>query len=299
MLFIIVEDVLYNPKRIRNTIVIFLAVGLLLGIDGIYQYFSGVDFLRHRNFVAVKGAYYGISASFNHFNDFGIYLVVILSLIVALLISKQIKVLYRWYLSAIGMLLLVCLLLTLSRGSWLGFIYALILMMLLTYKFKEVGFLLSVFLALIILIPDLREKVIYTFSPVGDRDRFIVWKTAFAMIKDSPFLGKGIGTFMDNFHKYAPRLNPQYAHNCYLQIWAETGIFSLLAFFGFLGLLFLKAIKAFSNNHDFLLLGLLCGIFGFLVHSLFDTHLYSLQLATLFWFIAGLTVALTKLEINT
>ncbi len=136
----------------------------------------------------------------------------------------------------------------------------------------------------------------FTFGPSGDMDRFKVWQAAFAMIKDHPILGQGIGTFMDNFRKYMPNLIIQYAHNCFLQIWAETGIFSLLSFLGFLVLLFSEWIKAFNKNHNFLILGLLCGIFGFLVHSFFDTDLYSLQLSMLFWFTVGFTTAAAKLE---
>jgi O-antigen ligase len=82
-----------------------------------------------------------------------------------------------------------------------------------------------------------------------------------------------------------------------LQIWAETGIFSLLSFLIFLTLLLGRGIKAFMINQNSLVLGLLCGISGFLVHSFFDTHLYSLQLAFLFWSMAGLLVAAANLEL--
>ena len=50
-------------------------------------------------------------------------------------------------------------------------------------------------------------------------------------------------------------------------------------------------IKKFFVSQDFLLLGLLAGVVGFLVHSFFEVNLYSLQLAVLFWVWVGLILA--------
>ncbi|MFH1752917.1 MAG: hypothetical protein ABH875_01920, partial [Candidatus Omnitrophota bacterium] len=47
-------------------------------------------------------------------------------------------------------------------------------------------------------------------------------------------------------------------------------------------------IRAALRSSDLMLMGLVCGIFGFLVHGFFDNHFYSLQLSFLFWTLAGL-----------
>ena len=101
---------------------------------------------------------------------------------------------------------------------------------------------------------------------------------------------------MAYYRQQRPDISPAYAHNCYLQIWAETGIFSLLAFILFFSLILYKGIRAYRKNSNPFLLGLICGLFGFLVHCFFDIHLYSLQLAFLFWLMLGSLVAATKLE---
>jgi O-antigen ligase len=110
------------------------------------------------------------------------------------------------------------------------------------------------------------------------------------MIRENPFLGKGIGTFMDHFARYT-NIYPAYAHNCYLQIWAESGIFSLLSFIIFIGAVLYSGIKKFLATKDFLLLGFISGLMGFLAHTLFDVDLYSLRLAMLFWVWVGLISA--------
>lgn len=296
LIFWLIQDTLSNRKRIRTALGIFLSVAVIVGIDGIIQRLLRVDFLRNKGLIKVNQSLYAITSAFNYYNDFAVYLVVILSLIIALLILKQVKGLNKWMLLAEGFLLWLCLLLTFSRGGWLGFISSLLLMLFLSGKAKKVTFLISIFIFVIFLVPEFRGRGIFIFQPEGDAHRFTVWQVALRMIKENPLLGKGIGTFMDYLHKYSPGLTVQYAHNCYLQIWAETGIFSLLSFLGFLSALLFKGISSFKKNQDAFILGVLCGIFGFLVHSFFDTHLYSLQLSVLFWSMAGILCSLIKFQ---
>jgi O-antigen ligase len=93
-------------------------------------------------------------------------------------------------------------------------------------------------------------------------------------------------------------IGKQYAHNCYLQIWAETGIFSLLSFLGFLWLLLRQGIRAFKKTQNYIVLGLTCGLFGYLVHASLDVHFYSLQLAVLFWMWAGILSAASTIALK-
>ncbi|MCX5713487.1 MAG: O-antigen ligase family protein, partial [Candidatus Omnitrophica bacterium] len=158
---------------------------------------------------------------------------------------------------------------------------------------KHSRYLALFFLIVIILFlcPAIRDRVFYTFHIGGDSKRFEKWLIAGKMIAAHPFLGTGVGTFMANFSKYLPKEAPAYAHNCYLQIWAETGIFSLLSFIAFTASLLYLGVRKFIVSADFLLLGLLGGTAGFLAHSFFDTNLYSLRLAVLFWAWLGLIAA--------
>lgn len=295
LIFIIISGAFTTYKRVRNALFILLSVSFLVMIDGLWQYFFAFEFLRHRSLVGVVNNTYAITASFNHYNDFGAYLVIILSLVLALFISSQ-KNLHKLALFLLVTLLEICLLLTFSRGSWIGFISLFFLMLFISRKFKELIPMFGIFIILLISLPLIRQRWAFIFKIGGDADRLIVWRAALDTIKENPFLGKGIGTFMDYFSKRVPNLSVQYAHNCFLQIWAETGIFSLLSFLAFVILLLSRGIIAFKRNNNYIALGLFCGIFGFLVHSFFDTHLYSLQLSALFWSMAGILVATIKLE---
>lgn len=290
-IFLIAQDTLSSPLRVRRALTILLIMAGIVGIDGLSQRFLGMEFLRHKAMIEIKEGTYAISGPFCHYNDFGAYLVVVLSLSVGIFLLGELKGKARLFLTAAGILLVACLLLTLSRGAWLGFFGSLILMLVLSRKYKVLSTILCAF-AMVLLLPGIKERAVLTFQRGGDMGRIFIWQGAWAMIKERPFLGKGLGTFMDYLPHYAAGLGVQYAHNCFLQIWAESGIFSLLSFLLFAGSILYKGIKAFKKNPDPFLLGLLSGIFGFLIHSFFDTQFYSLQLSALFWLASGLLYGL-------
>ncbi|HQP11049.1 MAG TPA: hypothetical protein PKV41_06695, partial [Candidatus Omnitrophota bacterium] len=47
-----------------------------------------------------------------------------------------------------------------------------------------------------------------------------------------------------------------------------------------------------------LLIGVSTGLFGFLVHSFFDTNFYSVQLGSFMWLFMGLIVAIEKIGMH-
>jgi O-antigen ligase len=295
LIFLIIEDTLASRQHIRNVIVILLAVGGVVAFDVLSQRFFGWEFLRGRQ---IKEGVSAITGPFHHHNGLAAYLVCILSLMLALLSCVKFKKkIYYFGPFFIIVLLGLSFLFTFSRGGWIGFIAVGLLMLFLSRKWKVILPVFFIFILLVALVPAIRERAIFTFQAGGDASRFAMWQGAWAMIKENPFLGKGLGTFMAYFPRYAPNLGIQYAHNSFLQIWTETGIFSLLSFLGFLISLLYLCIKVFKKSQDFILLGLICGIFGFLVHSFFDAHFYSLQLSVFFWSMAGIAQALANTDI--
>jgi O-antigen ligase len=139
----------------------------------------------------------------------------------------------------------------------------------------------------------------------GFSQRHFLWKTGLDMFTERPILGQGLGTFMFNFERFKPKDYPagweiSYAHNCFLQIASETGILGFLSFITMITILFFVSIKiliGIKKNvlYYHILSGLLIGIFAYLVGSTFDTNLYSLPLAVLFWFMVGLVVGVIKI----
>jgi O-antigen ligase len=293
-IYIVIQDCIYDQKIVKRGIFVFLCGAALAVFSGLSQYFFGFEFLRNRSITATDSGLRVISASFGHYNDFGGYLVVVLSILFVLLISPYKSRFKVYSLLVLSIFSIAAIFFTLSRGSWVALAVVCILISFFSgNNFKR---LIPIFIMLIamFLFPVFYERLLFAFKDGGDKDRFKYWMAAWQMIKAHPLLGNGVGTFMANFSKYLPNTRISYAHNCYLQIWAETGVFSLASLLAFVGSFIYLGFKKFIVSHDFLLFGLLVGVAGFLVHASLDTNLYSLRLAFLFWVLVGLIVARTR-----
>lgn len=291
---IIAQDIIHDSRVFKRGMFVFLFAAALVVLSGLSQYFFGIEFLRNKSMIAMSGGGMpAMTSSFVHYNSFGGYLVVVLSLAIAILLAIGSFDLKAFSLLVFSMFSTAAIILTFSRGSWLAMAFSFVFIF--SFFRKNFRRLMPVFIVIIAmcLFFGFHERLFLALKPGGDSDRFKYWTTAFKMILSHPFLGVGVGTFMANFQKYAPlpAVREAYAHNCYLQIWAETGFFSLASFMAFVGSLFILGIKKILNSKDFLLLGLLSGAAGFLIHSFFEVNLYSLQLAVLFWLWAGLIIA--------
>jgi len=293
---IIIQDSIYDQKIIKRGMFVFLFGASLAVLSGLSQYFLGVEFLRNRSMIDMPGGMHAITSSFTHYNGLGGYLMVVLSLAVVLLLTDNPFSFRTGSLLIFSMFSTVAIILTFSRGSWLALIISFIFIFIFYGKnFKRLIPIFLMFIAVFFL-PAFHERLFSTLKAGGDSDRFRYWLAALKMIKDHPIFGMGVGTFMANFSKYLPDSFVSYAHNCYLQIWAETGVFSLLSFIAFIVLLAYLGIRKFMVSRDFVLLGLLSGFIGFLTHSFFEVNLYSLQLAILFWVWVGLISASIRIN---
>ncbi|MBU1112447.1 MAG: O-antigen ligase family protein [Candidatus Omnitrophica bacterium] len=289
-------QVFLNKKQIKWLIGLFLLSSLLINIDGLHQVIKGVSFIRnypmlfHNDLLAP-------TATFRHYNDFASYLVVSFFLLFGFLLSTR-QLSYRLILVLFLPLLLTNLFLTYSRGAWLSLMILIIFVFLFatTKRIKIVSlvFILGLLTALVS-IPVIQERFLSIFKYGGDADRFRVWKAAFLMFNSSPLIGKGIGTFMDYLKQYGSQyFIVQYAHNCYLQILAETGMIGFLAFFWFLGELFSRGYRSIKANKNYLSMGIFCALSAFLIHSFFDTQLYSLRLSIMFWLLLSFLTIYVK-----
>lgn len=330
-------DCVRTRDQLRNCVSVFVVTALVMVVDGVVQYFAKVDFLRQLPLVDRR-----VSATLRHANDFGAYLIVFIPMVFGLmmlslrkgfLLSKEWgqRLIEKDLFLRIGLgitfvLMLTCLGLTFSRGSWVGFWFSMIIFVVILRRYFIPAFLISlVFLA--VFLPFLMKfrDVSFTTDNVNiqrdyggieltpenlsklselERNRVMIahqftlgmgrlgfWEEATELIKKYPLFGSGLNTYS--------KLTTGYAHNCYLQMAGETGIFGLTAFLILFTVLFWHSIKVYRALKDpFLeavLAGTLAGLAGFLVQSFFDTTLYSVQLGNLLWMIMGLIVVIPRI----
>lgn len=112
--------------------------------------------------------------------------------------------------------------------------------------------------------------------------RLEYWKGAWEIIKGFPLTGVGLGNF--NLQK------ARYAHNSYLQIWAEAGILGIISMLWLLltaGKTALRAIATSPNKNQ--TIGLVSACAVFLVHNIVDFSFFLPEVALIWWLLLGLT----------
>lgn len=311
LLLFAIADAVNTKKKIRNILIIFSISASLICIDGLFQFFTHIDFLRQRPWPYSPEPFtFRINASFLTANDLAAYLAPLLIIILGLTNIKFRHSFITSYINLLFISILICLFLTLTRGAWIGAFLGILLFSKFYWK-KIVILLLAlmvIFAATWQLLPEnkkLELKDQLSFSNVGSYDRQLLAKLSLGMFKANPLIGAGLGTYMYNFDRFNVnkdyyRDGPRYAHNCYLQMLAEIGIFGLGVFLWIIVALFLKSMTILKKNSDYIyrsiLIGLLGGLLAYLVHSAFDTNLYNLDIGMLFWLLLGLIQSQLKLS---
>ncbi len=132
---------------------------------------------------------------------------------------------------------------------------------------------------------------------IGVTLRLDMWARALAMIRDTPFTGIGINTFPQVQSAFYPGylLGPEpHAHNLFLQVALDGGLWALAALMWFLVALALSAVRGYHRCSDrqgrVLILGLGAGVLSFVVSGCVDT-LWTSKPVVLFWLMAGTLVA--------
>jgi len=118
----------------------------------------------------------------------------------------------------------------------------------------------------------------------SNAERYKNWTQATGMIQDYPLGGVGLGNYAKTVDPTAADRSSIYAHNLFLDIAAETGILNAIIF---LLLIFVSVWRNIRNN-NMISLGVAAGLIAFLIHSIFDTALYSPQVLTLLLIIIAL-----------
>jgi len=249
--FIVLGNLRMN--YIEKSIDVMLIATALVAIYGILQYF-GLDFVNWAQSPEER-----IFSTFGNPNFLGAYLIMVIPLALSRLIAigssqssiqqrgYKVAALYganwsgtlqsavRWMLVLLCAMLFTCLLWTLSRGAWVGFLASLLVFGILVGKkglhqnrrWLSLVLISFAFITTIFILPkrvrnvsgqptaeanrtDYRkgsvvgERVasILELKEIGIAGRICAWEDTLKMVKEHPFLGMGLDTFGLTFQKY-------------------------------------------------------------------------------------------------
>lgn len=301
MLFaLVVENAAITRRQLEGFTAILVLSATAVALYGVAQYLFGAagasSWVDSDMFADITTRVY---ATLQNPNMLAEYLVLILPLGVALLLTAKDWGQRVLWLCCCGIMCL-SLLLTSSRGGWVGALVAGgIFVVLLSPKLLLLAPLALV--ALWFLLPD---TITARFASIGNMQdsstsyRVSIWMGSIAMLKDYWLCGVGPGT--DAFNLVYPAYsyhsaNAQHAHNLFLQLMAEGGILVLVLFVAVVFSLCRRVCVALKQNKRWdtrlFLIAVVAGLGGFLAHGMADHSFYNYRVALMFFVVVGLGAA--------
>jgi O-antigen ligase len=214
-----------------------------------------------------------------------------------------------WVALVVGTMMLV---LTLNRGSWIGFALAVPLVILLAAwrgylsqpQAVALFILLGVCAAIVLLLPPVQERFVAS-DPRNVDFRLDINRSAMLMWNAYPWTGAGLNTFAEAVSDFDYRNVSLYkwpVHNIYLLWVSETGIVGAAGMVAFLVWAVVRVIRATAVEQGaaaLLAIGFAGGILALFVGELasFATRFDSVSQA--FYILVGMCVALGRTSLGT
>lgn len=313
-----------NKKRLLLTLNVYIGVALIISLYGTYQFLAiyyHLPFVDITNAISTGGEHIGVlhSSSPAYFRshgtfqeplNFGHYLVSVIPFLLALYLCQEKK--GKKILLIISLLpiliMLMSLILTKSRGAWIGFFGSLVLILFfINVKQRIKVFGILAFIGIILgIFASFYLPEGYNNIPVIFSQRFVEIDFAtdpriayigyiIRLFKQYPILGVGIGNYGFHAASYFGSNLVVSAHGIYGRILAETGLLGFMSFCWLLAVYYrtlfgtLKKVK--DTNWYPYLVGYLAGFTGLMIQYLF----FGDRLNMYVWFFMGVAMASVKL----
>lgn len=315
LLFALCARVLRSPKLRSWLIILYLHVALIVSVYGLRQWFFGAAALA--TWVDPESPLSKTTRVYSYLGNPNLLAGYLLPAVAFSLVA--VFAWRGWVNKALALTMVyvntACLVLTFSRGGWIGLvvsIFALLVLLLYWWSVQLppfwrtwslpvlLGVMSLVLLLAVLFVEPVRDRVFSMFAGRGDSSnnfRINVWAAVTQMIGDRPLLGIGPGNTAFNkiYPLYQrPRFNALSAYSILLEVAVETGFIGLACFVWLLivtfnhALLQLGRLRQLRSREGFWLIGAIATLLGMLAHGTVDTVWYRPEVNTLWW----LTVAL-------
>ena len=294
----------FRPWHLKGIIV----TSFLVAIYAFIQYF-GYDFIPRDMFRRGHNWDTWVFSTIGNPNFLGSYLLLHISIFIYLFLEKK-KMIFFW----MATLLQATIVITLTRGVWLGFMVLLIIYLIYSIKNKKsiIEYVLMIALFGIITFSlnyssdgEYTERfasIKYETEEVSIKNdnyqrsgssRIYVWLKTSEMILERPLLGHGLETMDPMFMiRYKDDMRETIggvvrfdrAHNEYLHIAFSSGIPALIFYLSFLGACLISGIKKGKENKYYYAIAF--AIISYLVAALFNISVVSV--AYIFWIYLGI-----------
>lgn len=324
IIFVIIGFIsIFNSSFLKQSLTVtpgFIA-GILFGYYLVFSNITDKKFLKKFVLVMVLGgtttACIGIfqyliwgtertSATLANPNVLASYLAMMIPIVFSLLLYESKKSKKKLLLTFSLITMVICLILTRSRAGWLALVGAMSFLLLIEKKKRlAVGLTLIIIVVASILIPSVNARLRTIFDLIVNKERIYGAKSALQMIKDYPLTGIGVNTF---YHVYPQYQLPEakehlvHAHNIFLQIGAEIGLFGVVTLLWLLIRVFKIGWEILRKAKDdylrALAIGLLASLIAFLIDQEFDSTWWLERLFIFFWVLLAVLLAARNITLE-
>jgi O-antigen ligase len=283
---------LVGERRVR------LAVDGFVWSAGVYAAYGLAQFL-----VGYGGIDLRIRGPFSHYMTFaGILLMADFLLIARLVLRPSDR--RRWYWWLILALINLALLGSLTRSAWVALALTLTALLALKAPRLLLGYLPAVALFLILAPAPLVSRVlsIVDLRDVSNYDRICMAEAGLHMVRQRPLFGIGPNLVKELYpfyrHPTSPRLLVPHLHNAFLELAAERGLTSLLAYLWLMGGVVILGIRRYrqarreGRSTADLYLGVVLGLLAFNCAGLFEDNWSDAEVQRVALFLAGIPFCL-------
>ncbi|MCD8390532.1 MAG: O-antigen ligase family protein [Firmicutes bacterium] len=239
-------------------------------------------------------------------NVLGEYLLLVLPMAAVWFLKLNTKTLAKWVYGAMFLVLALCLVLTQSRGCWIGFMLSAVVFVTF-YEGKWWGLLPIAVCIIPFVIPETMVDRFLSIGNMADSStsyRVYIWLGTLGMLKHYWLggIGMGEGAFNEVYPFFSYNaIQAPHSHNLYLQLTVEAGVGALLVFIVTQIIFFKKTYDVYSlkdkkSMQSATMLALASGILGFLAQSMFDYTFYNYRVMAVFFMVMAIAMTFSRLN---
>lgn len=304
-LFIIVNSV-KDKNQLNVLLTMFTFVATIVALYGLYQYKIGINIeAKWVDKASNPDITTRIFSVFGNPNIFAEYLIMSIPISVSLFWTSK-KILKKMIFLLTSLILITALVLTFSRGGWLGFAFGIFIFILLVEKRLLLSLIPISIISIFVIPASILNRIIsiVNLSDTSNSYRIRLWKITLDVIRDNWLVGVGFGhiPFKQTFETYIRTMPTYHAHNTFLEITAEMGIVGLIILLTILFVIYKYSIRNLMKHQDKYLkvitAGLLAGLSSVLCHGLVENILYMPKIIITFWTVIAFIFVTLRLSEN-
>jgi len=301
--YLVIVNTIETKEELYGLLRLFVISGALVALYGVCQYVFGWTtanaWIDEEMFEEETMRVY---STLGNPNVLGEFLLLVIPVSAVFMIKDKWERISKYVYALMFALLFLCLILTQSRGCWIGFMLSAVIFVTF-YEGRLWSILPIVILLLPLVVPDTIVDRLLSVGNMEDSStsyRVYIWMATLGMLKTYWLGGIGMGEAAFNevypFYSYNAIVAP-HSHNTFLQLTVEAGVGALLVFV-VTQIVFAQKMQSVYKLNDkksfdsSMALAIGAGVIGFLAQSMFDYTFYNYRVMCIFFMVLAMGMAL-------